>query len=199
MDSQIITLCFSSFYLHTRRIMNPPPLHYQFAHLRTDLHFTYLIQKPAKGAPTLHSFSPTFLPYQGHSFYTGAPVSVFCTSFPKLLIIHCINTFISSHFHFATLVITVGDLPSFFGNTQPMSPLVGASLLIHPRRHRLSLQSITQVTYHLSSKFVHLVLPLAQLSPGLVVPLTLDLVTWLRPLFLSYILQPRAILSHPTS
>jgi hypothetical protein len=37
----------------------------------------------------------------------------------------------------------------------------------------------------LSSGFVHLVPPLAQLSPGLVIPLTLDLVTWLRPLFLS--------------
>jgi hypothetical protein len=173
--------------------MNPPSLHYQFAHLQTDLHFTYLIQKPANGAPTLHSFSLTFLPYQGHSFYTGAPVSVFCTSFPKLFIIHCTNTFIPSHFHFATLVITVGDLLSFFGNTQPMSPLVGASLLIHPHWHRLSLQSTTQVTYRLSSEFVHLVLPLAQLSPGLVVPLTLDLVTWLRPLFLSYILQPKAV------
>jgi hypothetical protein len=71
-------------------------------------------------------------------------------------------------------------------------------LLIYPRRHRLYLQSTTQVTYHLSSEFVHLVPPLAQLIPGLVVPLTLDLVTRLRPLFLSYILQPRAVLSHPT-
>jgi hypothetical protein len=50
----------------------------------------------------------------------------------------------------------------------------------------------------LPSEFVHLVPPLAQLSPGLAVPLTLDLVTRLRPLFLSYILQPRAVLSHPT-
>jgi hypothetical protein len=34
-----------------------------------------------------------------------------------------------------------------FGHTQPMSPLVGALLLIYPRRHRLYLQSTTQVTY----------------------------------------------------
>jgi hypothetical protein len=102
--------------------MNPPSLHYQFAHLRTDLHFTYLIQKPANGAPTLHSFSPTFLPYQGHSFYTGAPVSVFCTSFPNLFIIHCTNTFIPSHFHFATLVITVGDLLPFLATRNPCHP-----------------------------------------------------------------------------
>jgi hypothetical protein len=38
--------------------------------------------------------------------------------------------------------------PTFlFGHTQPMSPLVGALLPIYPRRHRLYLQSTTQVTY----------------------------------------------------
>ena len=79
-----------------------------------------------------------------------------------------------------------------------MSPLVGASLLIHPHRHHLYLQSTTQVTYHLSFEFVPLVPPLAQLILGLGVPLTLDLVTRLRPLFVSYILQPRVVLSHPT-
>jgi hypothetical protein len=51
----------------------------------------------------------------------------------------------------------------------------------------------------LPSEFVHLVPPLAQLSPGLVIHLILDLVTRLRPLFPPYILQPRAVLSHPTS
>jgi hypothetical protein len=125
-----------------------------------------------------------FCPAWGTHFYTGAPVSVFCTSFPNLFII-IVQTPFSQPFTVSHFVVTVGDLPSFFGHTQPMSPLVGASLLIHPRRHRLYLQSTTQVIYHLSSEFVHLVPPLAQLSPGLVVPLTLDLVTWLRPLFLS--------------
>jgi hypothetical protein len=80
-----------------------------------------------------------------------------------------------------------------------MSPLVEALLFIHPHRHRLYLQSITQVTYQLSSEFVHLVSPLAQLILGLGVPLTLDLVTRLQPLFISYILQPRAVLSLPIS
>jgi hypothetical protein len=89
--------------------------------------------------------------------------------------------------------------PSFlFGHTQPMSPLVGAVLLISPLPTSSISSEYPQVTYHLPSEFVHLVPPLAQLSPGLVVPLTLDLVTRLRPLFLSYILQPRAVLSHPT-
>jgi hypothetical protein len=50
----------------------------------------------------------------------------------------------------------------------------------------------------LSSEFVHLVPPLAQLIPDLVVPLTLDLVTRLRPRLLSYTLQPRAVWSPPT-
>jgi hypothetical protein len=116
------------------------------------------------------------MPYQGHSFYTGAPVSVFCTSFPKLFISHCTNTFISGHSHFVTLVITISNLLSCFGHTQPVSPLVGASLLIHPHRHHLYLQSTTQVTYHLSSEFVYLVPPLAQLTLDLVIPMTLDLV-----------------------
>ena len=67
--------------------------------------------------------------------------------------------------------------PAFlFGHTQPMSPLVGASLLIYPHRHRLCLQSTTQVFYHLSSEFTYLVPPLAQLTSDLVVPMTLDLV-----------------------
>jgi hypothetical protein len=67
--------------------------------------------------------------------------------------------------------------PAFlFGHTQPMSPLVGASLLIYPHRHRLYLQSTTQVFYHLSSEFTYLVPPLAQLTSDLVVPMTLDLV-----------------------
>ena len=67
--------------------------------------------------------------------------------------------------------------PAFlFGHTQPVSPLVGVSLLIYPYRHRLCLQSTTQVVYHLSSEFTYLAPPLAQLTSDLVVPMTLDLV-----------------------
>jgi hypothetical protein len=58
---------------------------------------------------------------------------------------------------------------------------------------------LPQVTYLYSSEFFHLVQPLAQLIPDLVIPLTLDLVTWLRPFILSYTLQPRAVLSPPIS
>jgi hypothetical protein len=61
--------------------------------------------------------------------------------------------------------------------------------------------SLEYPTGHLTlpSEFVHLVLPLAQLILDLVVPLTLDLVERLRPLFISHIIQPREALSVPTS
>jgi hypothetical protein len=104
-----------------------------------------------------------------------------CTFFPNSFITSCTNTLFCSHLPLSSPLATC--LP--FGHTQPMSPLVGALLIIYLSRHRPYLQSTLQVTYHLSSEFVHLVPPLAQLIPGLVVPLTLDLVTWLRPLFLS--------------
>jgi hypothetical protein len=51
----------------------------------------------------------TFLPPLGHSFYTGAPVSVFCTFFPAC--IFCTNTCILQSF---TYVVTIGGLPSFW-------------------------------------------------------------------------------------
>jgi hypothetical protein len=118
-------------------------IHHQFAHLRTYLHFTYLIQKLANGAPTLHPFSKKFLPSLGHSFHTGAPVYVFVHFSPKLFIIYCTNAFIPSYLLLSSLLATYFP----FGHTQPMSPLVGALLLIYPRRHRLCFQSTTQVTY----------------------------------------------------
>jgi hypothetical protein len=154
----------------------------------------YLIQKLANGAPTLHPFFTKFLPSLGHSFHTGAPVSVF-VHFSQIISLLLVQTPVF-YSHLPLSSPLAACLP--FGHTQPMSPLVGALLIIYLSRHRLSLQSTTQVIYHLPSEFVHFVPPLAQLNPGLVVPLTLDPVTRLRPLFLSYILQPRAVLSHPT-
>jgi hypothetical protein len=137
----------------------------------------------------------TFLPSLGHSFHTGAPVSVFCTSFPHLFILSCTNTF-----HYQSLLLSSLLVTYFpFGHTQPMSPSVGALLPIHPS----PASSISSKHYpgHLpsSSEFVHLVPPLAQLISDLVVPLTLDLVTRLRPHLLPCTLQPREILSLPTS
>jgi hypothetical protein len=123
--------------------------------------------------PHPSSIFTTFMPPLGHSLTTGAPVSVFCTSSPHLFIILLYKHLLLPTFVF---VVTVGDPLALFGHTQPMSPLVGASLLIYPHRHRLCLQSTTQVFYHLSSEFTYLVPPLAQLTSDLVVPMTLDLV-----------------------
>jgi hypothetical protein len=77
---------------------------------------------------------------------------------------------------------------------------LGWSTTYHPPLPASSISS-EYPTGHLPlpSEFFHLVPPLAQLIPGLVVPLTLDLVERLRPLFISHILQPRAVLSLPTS
>ena len=128
----------------------------------------------------------TFLPCLGHSFLHWGTHFYILYIFPKFIYWLLYKPLYSQPF---TVNYSCRHRwrPSFlfFGHTQPMLPLVGASLLIYPRQHRLYLQSTTQVTYHLSSEFVHLVPPLAQLIPGLVVPLTLDPVTWLRPLFLS--------------
>jgi hypothetical protein len=121
-----------------------------------------------------------------------------CTFLPKIIyyLLFIVQTPLFPVITF--FVVTVGDLLSF-GHTQPMSPLVGALFIILP----LSASSISSEyptgQLPLPSKFVHLVPPLAQLSTSPVVPLTLDLVTRLWPLFSSYILQPREVLSHPTS
>jgi hypothetical protein len=109
------------------------------------LRFTYLIQKLTNGAPTLHQFSKKFLPSLGHSFHTGAPVSVFVHFPPKI-----IRYLLYKHLYFQSLHFLLSSPLAtcfLFGHTQPMSPLVGALLLIYPCRHRPYLQSTPQVTY----------------------------------------------------
>jgi hypothetical protein len=143
MDSQIIALCFSLFYLHLRRIMNPPfhpPSVCPSANL-SSFHLPHT--ETRQWGPHPSSVFPTFLPSLGHSFHTGAPVSVFCTSFPHLFIISCTNTFYYQSLLLSSLLATYFP----FGHTQPMLPLVGALLPIYPPGHRLCLQSTTQVTY----------------------------------------------------
>jgi hypothetical protein len=145
------------------------------------------------GPPPFISFPRNFCPPWGTPFTLGHPF-LYLYIFP-----HIIHYLLYKHTFGSLLLSSLLATYFPFGHAQPMSPLVGALLLINPRRHRLYLQSTTSVTYHLSSEFVHLVPPLAQLILGLGVPLTLDLVTRLRPLFVSSILQPRAVLSLPTS
>jgi hypothetical protein len=63
-----------------------------------------------------------------------------------------------------------------FGHTQPMSPLVGVFLLIFPLLTSSIPSEHDPGHLPLSSAFIHLVPPLAQLTSDLVVPMTLDLI-----------------------
>jgi hypothetical protein len=130
----------------------------------------------------------------GHSFHTGVPVSVFVHFPPKLFIIYCTNTFIFRHFLFSSPLATC-----FLFWPCATHVTLGWSIASHFPLPASSISSEYFIGHlPLPSEFVHLVSPLAQLILGLGVPLTLDLVTRLRPLIISYTLQPRAVLSLPT-
>ena len=95
-------------------------------------------------------------------------------------------------------VVTIGDPLSFWPHATHVT--LGWSLTSHfPPSASSMFSEYYSGHLPLSSEFVHLVQPLAQLIPDLVVPLTLDLVTRLQPFILSYTLQPREILSLPIS
>jgi hypothetical protein len=94
------------------------------------------------GPPPFISFPRNFCPPWGTHFTLGHPF-LYLYIFPTLFIIYCTNAFISSYLLLSSPLATCFP----FGHTQPMSPLVGALLLIYPRRHRLYLQSTTQITY----------------------------------------------------
>jgi hypothetical protein len=142
MDSQIISLWFYSFYLHLRRIMNPP------------FH-------PPSVCPSAN-LSSFHLPHTETHQWGPHPSSVFqeISALPGALISHwgtrfCICTFFPNYSLFIVqtpLFSVISFLSSplatcfLFGHTQPMSPLVGALLLIYPCRHRPYLQSTSQVT-----------------------------------------------------
>jgi hypothetical protein len=195
MDSQIITLWLCSFYLHLRRIMNPPfhpPSVCPSANL-SSFHLPHT-ETHQWGPPPFISFPRNFCPPWGTHFTLGHPF-LYLYIFPKL--IHYL-LYKRLYFQLFAFVVTVGDLLSFWPHATHVT--LGWSITSHLP---LPASSISSEYYPghlpLPSEFVHLVPPLAQLITGLVVPLTLDLVTRLRPLIISYILQPRAVLSLPTS
>jgi hypothetical protein len=198
MDSQIISLWFYSFYLHLRRIMNPPfhpPSVCPSANLTFVSPTTY--RNSPMGPPPFISFPRKFMLSLGHSFHIGAPVSVFVHFPPKNYSLFIVQMPLFPVITFS-FVVTIGDLLPFWPHATHVT--LGWSITSHLP---LLASSISSEYYPghlpLPSEFVHLVPPLAQLITGLVVPLSLDPVTRLRPLFISYILQPRAVLSLPTS
>jgi hypothetical protein len=119
-----------------------------------------------------------------------------CTFFPQIIryLLYKTPLFLVITF---SVFVTVGDLLPFWPHATHVT--LGWSITYHPPLPASSISS-EYSTGHLPlpSEFVHLVLPLAQLITSLVIPLTLDLVTRLRPLFISYILQPRVVLSLTT-
>jgi hypothetical protein len=146
------------------------------------------------GPPPFISFPSNFCPPWGTHFTLGHPFLYF------VHLSHILHYLLYKriYFQFFTFVVTVGDLLSFWPHATHVT--LGWSITSHLP---LSTSSIPSGYYpgHLPllSEFFHLVPPMAQLILGLGIPLTLDLVTWLRPLFVSSILQPRVVLSLPTS
>jgi hypothetical protein len=191
-----LSLYGSIFYLHLRSIMNPP-FHPQSVCPSANLPSFHLPHTET------HQWGPhPSSVFQAHYALRGPPISHWGTRF-------CICTFLPNY--------------SLFIVQTPLFPVITFSFCRHLWRlasfwpHATHVTLGWSITYHLPlpassisseyptghlplpSEFVHFVPPLAQLITGLVVPLTLDLVTRLRPLFISYILQPRAVLSLPTS
>jgi hypothetical protein len=184
-------------YLHLRSLMNPP-FHPQSIFPSANLSSFHLPHTET------HQWDPhpsSF--FQENSTLPGACIShwstrfCICTFLPKkLFIIYCTNAFFSRHYIF--FCCHRWRLASFWPHATHVT--LGWSFPYHLPLPASSISSEYSIgNLPLPSEFVHLVPPLAQLITGLVIPLTLNLVTWLRPLFISYILQPRAVLSLPTS
>jgi hypothetical protein len=195
MDSQIITLWLCSFYLHLRMITNPP------------FH-------PPSVCPSAN-LSSSHLPHTETRQWGPHPSSVFSeiSSLPGALISHwgtrfCILYIFPTFIHYFlykhlllpafSFVITVDDLLSFLATRNPCHPWLENYFPFTPAGIVYIFRALPS-HLPLSSEFVHLVPPLAQLILDLVVPLTLDLVTRLWPHLLSCTLQPRAVWSLPTS
>jgi hypothetical protein len=139
------------------------------------------------------NFPINFCPPWGTHFTLGHPF-LYLYIFPQ--VIHYL--LYKRIFRFCAFVVTVGDLLSFWPHATHVT--LGWSITSHLPQPTSSIPSEYYPGHlPLSSEFVHLAPPLAQLIPDLVVPLTLDLVTRLRPRLISCTLQPRAIWSLPTS
>jgi hypothetical protein len=155
------------------------------------------ICKPLFISPTSYRNSPMgpppFISFPDISALTGAFIPHWGTRFCILYIFPTfIHYFLYKHLLLPVLafVVTAGDSLSFWPHATHVT--LGWSITSH-LPPRTSSMSSERYPGHLplSSEFVHLVPPLAQLIS--------DLVTWLRPRLLSCTLQPRAVLSLPTS
>jgi hypothetical protein len=140
------------------------------------------IYEPLFISPTSYRNSPMgpppFISFLEVSALTGALIShwgtrfCICTYSPHLFIIYCTNAFISSLYF-----CRHRWRPTFLFWPHATHITLGWSITSH---FPLTASSISSEYYPghlpLSSEFVHLVPPLTQLIPDLVVPMTLDLV-----------------------
>jgi hypothetical protein len=184
MDSRIISLWFYC-------LPAPPQDHEPFISSTLSLPIcepTFIsptsYRNSPMGPPPFISFPRQFCPPWGPHFTPGNPFLYLYFFSPKLFIIYCTNTFISSPY---ILCRHRWRLAFFWPHATHVT--LGWSITYHSPLSASSISSENSPSrLPLPSEFFHLVPPLAQLSTGLVVPLTLDLVTRLRPLFFSYIL-----------
>jgi hypothetical protein len=95
------------------------------------------------GPPPFISFPRNFCPPWGTHFTLGHPF-LYLYIFPQIIhyLLYKRLYFQSLHFLLSSPLVTC----FLFGHMQPMSPLVGALLLIYPCRHHPYLQSTSQVT-----------------------------------------------------
>jgi hypothetical protein len=94
------------------------------------------------GPPPFISFPEVSCPHWGTHFTLGHPF-LYLYIFPQFIHYLLYKCLYSQSLHLSSPLAT--RFP--FGHMKPMSPLVGALLLIFPRRHHLCFQSTTQVTY----------------------------------------------------
>ena len=194
MDSQLVALWLCYF------LPAPPQIHEPTISSTLSLP----ICEPIFISPTSYRNSPMgpppFIIFPEIYALPGALIShwgtrfCICTFFPNYFILSCTNTF---YYHPFLLSSPLATYFPFWPHATQVT--LGWSLTSHLPSPASSISS-EYYLYHLPIpyKFVHLVPPLAQLIPDLVIPLTLDLVTQLRPHLLSCTLQPREVWSLPT-
>jgi hypothetical protein len=171
------------FLLHLCNIMNPPFHPPSVCHSTNfpSFHLPHIEYHPwgPHPPPVLQANcalpGPTILHWGTH-FYI-------CTLIPNYSLFYCTNAFVSNIY----ITFLSSPLATFFlANATHVT--LGWGTPYHLPSTTSSISS-KYPTGHLPmpSEFVHFVSPLAQLIPCLIVPLTLDLVEWLRPLFTSHI------------
>jgi hypothetical protein len=191
MDSQDISSWFS-FDCTSAVSLTLHFIHNQFSHLHISLHSFTSYRNLPMGPPPSTSSPHNLCPHRPSHLALGHPF-LYLYTHPKLFFIHLVivKAFVSNIY--IAFFITLGDL-LFPGKATHVALGWGTHYLL------LSLTSFINPEYPtvhvpLISDFVHFVTPLAQFNPRLVIPLTLDPVSWLLPLILHIYPQPRVVLS----